>query len=328
MAPPALATASLLIAAVAAGGAGYFVDARADRREAAAERAFPPDGQIVEVDGRRVHAVVTGEGPDLVLIHGASGNARDFTFDLAGRLSDRYRVIAFDRPGMGWTDRVSDRFGGAINTLGESPYEQAAFLHAAALQLGAEQPIVLGHSYGGAVALAWALRHDPAALVLLAAASNPWPGGLGALYAVNASALGGAGFVPLITAFAPGAQAEKVMASIFTPQSVPEGYADHVGVGLTLRRETLRANARQVNSLRPHVVEMSALYPSLTLPVEILHGTEDTIVPLAIHSVPLSQQIPGATLTILDGVGHMPHHADPEAVTQAIDRAAARATAR
>ena len=115
------------------------------------------------------------------------------------------------------------------------------------------------------------------------------------------------------------------MASIFTPQPVPDGYSAHVGVGLTLRREALRANARQVNSLRPHVVEMSPLYPSLRLPVEILHGTEDTIVPLDIHSVPLSRQIPEATLTVLEGVGHMPHHADPDAVTEAIDRAAIRA---
>ena len=46
-----------------------------------------------------------GHGPDLVLIHGASGNLRDFTFDLAARLADRYRVIVFDRPGLGYTDR-------------------------------------------------------------------------------------------------------------------------------------------------------------------------------------------------------------------------------
>ena len=77
--------------------------------------------------------------------------------------------------------------------------------------------------------------------------------------------------------------------------------------------------------LRPHVVEMSELYPTLTLPVEILHGTDDTTVPLNIHSEPLARQIPGAILTRLQGVGHMPHHADPDAVLAAIDRAAVRA---
>ena len=55
------------------------------------------------VEGLRIHAVVAGSGPDLVLIHGASGSARDFTFGLLPELADRYRVIAFDRPGHGWS---------------------------------------------------------------------------------------------------------------------------------------------------------------------------------------------------------------------------------
>jgi pimeloyl-ACP methyl ester carboxylesterase len=80
-----------------------------------------------------------------------------------------------------------------------------------------------------------------------------------------------------------------------------------------------------VNTLRPHIVRMAERYPALDLPVEIVHGTEDEIVPLAIHSAPLAERVPGANLVILEGVGHMPHHADPEAVVAAIDRAAARA---
>ena len=109
------------------------------------------------------------------------------------------------------------------------------------------------------------------------------------------------------------------------PQNVPDGYIAHFGPELTLRRTTMRANAQQVNSLRPYVVEIKERYPGLNLPVEILHGTEDTIVPLAIHSEPLSRQIPGAVLTRMEGIGHTPHHADPQAVVDAIDRVAARA---
>ncbi len=84
----------------------------------------------------------------MILIHGASGNTRDFTFDLAKRLDDRYRVIAFDRPGLGWSDSAGD--------AGVSPLVQADILRAAADQLGVRNPIVVGHSYGGAVAMAWA----------------------------------------------------------------------------------------------------------------------------------------------------------------------------
>jgi pimeloyl-ACP methyl ester carboxylesterase len=261
-----------------------------------------------------------------VLIHGASGNTRDFTFDFVDRVKDRYRVTVFDRPGLGWTDRLPG-YGGATNTAAETPAEQAALLHAAAQQLNIANPLVLGHSYGGAVALAWALNHpeSTAGLVLLAGASNPWPGDLGALYEINSSAIGGATLVPLLSAFASKSRVDGVVQSIFAPQAPPDGYAGYVGAGLTLRSESLRANAQQVNSLRPHVVEMVKRYPSIQVPTEILHGTDDTVVPLDIHSEPLAGQIPGAVLTRLEGVGHMPHHAAPEAVTDAIDRAARRA---
>ena len=50
--------------------------------------------------------------------------------------------------------------------------------------------------------------------------------------------------------------------------------------------------------------------------MEIIHGDADTIVPLS---------VPNAVLTVLDGIGHMPHHAAPDAVEDAIDRAAQRA---
>lgn len=319
---------SFALAATLAGAA--YVNHSAGKREAVAEAAFPPEGRILDVNGTRVHAVVEGNGPDLILIHGASGNLRDFTYDFIDRIKDRYRVIAFDRPGLGWTDRIGDRFNGTFNTASETPYAQADLLYDAARQLGVTRPIVLGHSYGGAIALAWALDHpeDTGALVVLAGATNPWPGGLGPLYAINSSALGGSLFTPLLTAFAPQSQLQQTIDSIFAPQSAPEGYTQYVGAGLTVRRASLRANAQQVSSLRPHVVEMSKIYHTINIPVEIVHGTADTIVPLEVHSEPLSRQIPGAHLTQLDGVGHMPHHAAPQAVIDAIDRAAMRAQLR
>lgn len=318
---------TLFTALALVGGCGAIVDRRADTRETLAEAQFPPTGQLVQVNGRTVHAHIEGRGPDLVLIHGASGNTRDYTFSFVERMKNDYRVIVFDRPGLGWTDRVSDEFGGPFNTAAESPAQQAAFLQAAADQLGVRRPIVLGHSYGGAVALAWGLNRpeDTAALVVLSGASNPWPGGLGALYGIASSSIGGATVVPLIAAFAPTGRVDQALDGIFAPQSPPEGYAEYVGAGLTLRRDTLRANARQVNSLRPHVVEMSARYNTLPMPVEIVHGTADDVVPIHIHSEPLARQIPGSVLTRLDGIGHMPHHSAPDAVEAAIHRAAARA---
>lgn len=310
---------SLILAATAIGGCALLTDKRATAREAAAEVAFPPTGRLIDVHGTMVHADITGQGPDLVLIHGASGNSRDFTFALAQRLAKDYRVIAFDRPGLGWTEDLGED--------GVSPLLQARLLQSAAHELGVTRPIVVGHSYGGAVAMAWGLTDTPdvAALVILSGATMPWPGGLGAFYAVTGSRIGGATVIPAITAFASPAQAGAVIDSIFAPAPPPPGYADYVGAALTMRRESLRANARQVSGLKPYVTRMATEYPKLTLPVEILHGTADTIVPAQIHAIPLSRLLPNAQLTLLDGVAHMPHHTHPDAVIAAIDRAAIRA---
>jgi pimeloyl-ACP methyl ester carboxylesterase len=319
-----LATVSLILAALAAAG-GVVTLRTADRRAAAEEAAHPPSGRFVDVDGTRVHAWVAGSGHDVVLIHGAFGSLRDFTFDLAARLSDRYRVIAFDRPGLGYTGRTDPAYARPFAGSAESPAEQAALLAAAARQLGAESPIVVGHSMGGIVAMAWALDHDPSAVVMLAGVALPWPGDLGWIYQVNGTSIGGGLVTPLLSAWAPPTRLRDGVRATFAPQAMPEGYADHIGTYMPIRLPAFRANARQVNTLRPHVVEMEKRYPALSLPIEILHGDDDTTVPIAVHSGPLSRMIPSAALTILPGIGHMPHHAEPDAAVAAIDRAAARA---
>jgi pimeloyl-ACP methyl ester carboxylesterase len=105
---------------------------------------------------------------------------------------------------------------------------------------------------------------------------------------------------------------------------VPPGYDDHLGAALTLRRDTLATNTAHVNALRAELVTMEPHYRSLTLPVELIHGSADTIVPLHIHSAPLSGLLPNVRLTVIDGAGHMPHHAHATEVVAAIDRAALR----
>ena len=95
----------VLLGTVALAGATAW---QARAREAAAESAYPPAGQFVTVAGRRVHALVRGTGPDLVLIHGASGSLRDFSFELVDQLARDFRVIALDRPGFGWSDPLPE----------------------------------------------------------------------------------------------------------------------------------------------------------------------------------------------------------------------------
>ncbi|MDJ1007130.1 MAG: alpha/beta hydrolase [Paracoccaceae bacterium] len=291
-------------------------------RTARAEATYPPAGAFVEVEGRRVHYVEMGGGPALVLIHGAFGSHRDFTYRIADRLADRYRVIAFDRPGLGYSDPIHPS---AFANAAESPAEQARHLAGALRRLGVEDPIVLGHSFGGIVALAWALDHDPAAVVLVAGVALPWPGDLGWLYRVNGTVLGGGLVSPVLTGATPMARIEEGVRATFAPAPMPAGYADHIGAYMPIRLPVFRSNARQVNWLRPHVVAMEERYTSLDLPIEIVHGDADTTVPIAVHSGPLSERLDTVRLTVIEGAGHMPHHTHEDAVVAAVDRAATRA---
>ena len=290
---------------------------RLSARDAAARTDHPPLGQFVNVGGQQVHLWVQGNGPDLVLIHGANGNLREFTMGLAGHLTDRYRVITVDRPGLGYSDPMP---GGDSSVAG-----QARVLRAAVAQIGATRPIVLGQSYGGAVALAWALQERPSALVLVSAVSMPWPGTLDPWYRLTSTALGRATLVPLASAFVPQAYVRRAVEGVFAPETPPDGYSEMLGIDLTLRRTAMAANVMQINNLRPEIVMMEQAYPSLSVPVELIHGDADTVVPLAIHAAKLAPLLPDANLTILQGAGHMPHHTRPDDVIAAIERAASRA---
>lgn len=317
-----LLVASLGVASLGLAGCAALVDARATSREAAWRTQNPPEGQFMEVDGHRVHYVERGSPragrPSLVLIHGANGNTRDLTFGLTARLESDYHVIVLDRPGLGWSD-----------TLGEvdnDPRVQARHLQAAVRQLGVRRPVVVGQSYGGSVAMAWALEDEDntAALVLIAAPTYPWEGQLGPWYRINDSALGRPAR-NLVAAFAPESYIEEVIASIFAPQPVPQGYNAYIGSGLSLQRATLENNTRQVNALNGYLREMHMRYSELSLPIEQVHGDADTTVGLEIHSRRLAEELPNATLQVLEGVGHMPHHTTPDDILAAIERAVSRA---
>lgn len=280
-----------------------------------------PEGQFVTLPQGQVHAIVKGEGPDLVMIHGANSNARDFSFDLIDRMADDFRVIAFDRPGFGYSDSLGEPL---------SPMKQAELLRRAAQQLEVDQPIVLGHSYGGAVALAWALRagDDVAGLTLLAPASHPWPGELGFWYQLSASALGQHVVLPMISHVVPRGLVEGSLERVFQPNEVPDGYLDHLGFDLTLRTSQMQINALQIDRLEGYLEAMVPEYPDLSIPIEVVHGRADRTVGLQYHAERLEAEVDSVNLTRVEGMGHMPHHADPERVADAIRRTAERAGVR
>src|SRR5271166_2877077 len=129
------------------------------------EKTAPPQGRFLELDGERLHMLDTGAGPPVVMIHGLSGQMGNFTHSLVGRLCGDFRVVAFDRPGSGYSTRSPD--------ADASLRAQAATLAKAIGMLKLERPVLVGHSLGGAVALAIALDHpDCAGVVALISPST------------------------------------------------------------------------------------------------------------------------------------------------------------
>src|ERR671913_333297 len=139
------------------------------------EARYPPHGRFAEVAGGRLHYVELGPGRaaqgTILLLHGASGSSGDTIAALGEPLSKRFRVIALDRPGSGWSDR--------IGADASSPAVQGRIIREFLDGIGVKRAIVVGHSWAGALATNLALDHADlvSGLVLLAPATHPWPGG-------------------------------------------------------------------------------------------------------------------------------------------------------
>lgn len=306
----------LIAAAVAAGVLALTVRSLARR----AQRAHPPAGRFLEVDGVRLHYVERGQGQPLVLLHGDGLMLQDFEASgLLERAAGSYRVIAFDRPGYGYSTRPRGRVW--------TPEAQARLLRQALEQLGVEHPIVVGHSWGALVALALALA-DPACvrgLVLLsgyyyptfrfdvAVLSPPALPVVGDLMRYTVSPLLGRLTWPLFRR------------RLFGPGPVPPGFADFP-VSMVLRPAQLRAAAAEAALLIPAAARLSRRYHEIAAPVAIAAGADDRYLSTRHHSLRLHEALHGSELLTAPGVGHMIHHNAPETVMaaiEAVERAAA-----
>ncbi len=289
-----------------------------------AEKNAPPLGAFVETGGERLHVLDIGPResalPPIVLIHGASVNLRDMKLALGDELSKTRRVIMVDRPGRGYSTRPED--GWRLD-------RQAQLIRGAVRSLGVERPIVLGQSFGGAVALSYALQYQDeiAGLVLLAPVSHEWPGGVA--WYNKASGWPVAGFLfrrLVIPVYAP-LMAEGSVIKSFAPDAAPEGYYEAAGIPLLFRAKDFRSNAEDLRNLKPQIVAMSGRYGEIRVPAAVMTGAKDPTVSPTIHSAALSREIPGVLYEVLPETGHALHHSQTGRILAAIDRVSAAATA-
>jgi pimeloyl-ACP methyl ester carboxylesterase len=304
------------LVAAALGAAAWF-NRRAARR---AEADNPPIGKFVEVDGVRLHYVERGDGDPLVMLHGMGSLVQDFLGSgLIDRAAERYRVIAFDRPGYGYSDRPNGQTW--------TPEAQAAVIRAALAKLGVVRPLVLGHSWGTLPALALTLDHpdEVAGLVLMAGPYFPIARPDPILMALPALPVIGAVLANTTSPLLARATRGAVIRKIFAPNPAPPEF-DRFPVGLGLRPGQIRATAGDAGLLQLAELRLANRYSQLRLPTAIVAGDSDQLVPFE-HAERLRQLLPHSSFHRLSDVGHMVHWIALDDVMAAIDTVAARAFA-
>lgn len=307
-APPRAGT-GLAVAAAALAAAAVF-----NRIDAArAERRCPPVGRILDVDGVALHVLERGSGDPVVLIHGSGSLIQDFTTSgLVERLAETRRVIVFDRPGYGYSDRPR----GSTWT----PERQAALLVAACARMGVERPVVLGHSWGTLVALAWALDHPAAVSGLVLASGYYFP--TARVDAIPTTIMGLHVIGDLLTSTIAPLQVRITgpasFRMIFAPAELPRRFLDEMPFGLMLRPGQLRATAADSGQMPAAAARLAKRYAELTLPITVLWGEGDKLVGQEGQSARLLRERPHASGTEIAGGGHMLHHVRPDLVADAI----------
>jgi pimeloyl-ACP methyl ester carboxylesterase len=276
-----------------------------------------PDMKFVDAAGVQTHVESWGTGEPILLIHGASSHIGTWQPTIVPMLRERFHVVAYDRPGMGFTEeRPQD-----ADTLAVQARVAASVIE----QSGLNKPIVVAHSWGGAVALRLALDRPDlvGGLVLIAPVAYEWPGGVSwHLYWSSNPLVGGLFNNVLAQPFA-GNAVKQGMAESFTPNEPPAGWLEAAEVSLAARPGALRANGEDMVAAKREVTAQQARYSDIKVPVGILVGDGDKVVSPTIHSLRLAEVLPNARIDVLRGVGHLPQEIAPDRFRKLLDWVAA-----
>ena len=273
---------------------------------------MPPAGQFIEIDNARIRYVEDGDGPAVLILHGASSNAEDMRLALGDHMSG-FRAIYVDRPGLGWSERPD---------IDWTPEREAALLAELISRLELDAPVVVGHSWGGAITMRLAIDHGDvlSGIVLIGA---PLHSGVGeAAWYNRASRLFGIG--PVITRLIiPLVGPSRINAGLeetFHPQPVPAGYAEAVQINRIFQASIFKANAEDMAQVNDHLARQENLYSGVTVPAVFLAGAADRVVYTSRHSNLVAATLPNAELIVREDWGHMLHHNAPDVVADAVRR--------
>jgi pimeloyl-ACP methyl ester carboxylesterase len=304
------------VAAAATVGA-LAISALVNRRLAKnAEHGNPPAGRFLEVNGVRLHYVERGSGAPLVLLHGNGSMIQDFEssglIDLAAK---NYRVIVFDRPGFGHSDRPRN--------VVWTPAAQAELISSALHRLCVSHAIVLGHSWGASVAVALALKYPKLVQGLVLASGYYYPTFRPDMVALSAPAVPLVGDVMghTISPMVSRVMWPLLMAKIFGPRSVPQKF-EGFPKELALRPSQIRASAAESALMIPNAFHFRDEYANLKMPMVIVAGEDDRLVDIDAQSSRLHRDVPQSRFHRVPGTGHMIHQTATGVVMSAINEVA------
>jgi pimeloyl-ACP methyl ester carboxylesterase len=279
-----------------------------------AESDNPAAGRFLDVNGVRLHYVERGSGAPLVLLHGNGSMIQDFeSSGLVDLAAKNYRVIVFDRPGFGHSDRPRN--------VVWTPAAQAELINSALQRLGISHAIVCGHSWGASVAVALALKYPKLVQGLVLASGYYYPTLRPDVVALSGPAVPLVGDVLRYT-LAPilsRVMWPLLMAKIFGPRPTPkkfEGFPKE----MALRPSQIRASAAESALMIPGAVEFRDQYANLKMPVSIIAGEEDRLIDIDEQSYRLHGDIAQSKFHRVPGAGHMVHQTATGSVMSAIDQ--------
>jgi pimeloyl-ACP methyl ester carboxylesterase len=276
-------------------------------------------GEFVVVNGINLHYKSQGFGRPVVLLHGNSGSHLDFPKELIERLSVEFRVIVFDRPGHGLSERPED----LILTV----EQQAEILQSALRQLGVEKPLLVGHSWGGSLVLAFALKHPQqfsGAVLLAPYAFHSEESQSRLEYFLGATLptlpIVGNVAIRLLTPLVGEWLIEHGLKEAFHPAPVPPHYLETAKRHWT-RATQVRAYAEDEKTIDESLARLSPQFSAIQKPVVIVAGELDALVPPDDHAVRLHDNVAESRLVVLPDVGHQIPHTHPDEVIKAINLA-------
>jgi len=261
----------------------------------------------------KLNHLSAGIGTPVVLIHGSYGSLQDYTYSIFKDVAARYHAIAVDLPGHGRSRRTR-----LVMTL----TDHAEALHELLVDLKVQNPVLVGHSWGGAVVLAYALKYpdEVSGIVLLAAYTTPFEKLQFKYRLTTAPIVGGVFASALVRPFARFGDPLKLVEDSFKPNIAPPDYAK-AAVAQAAEPAAFQATSEDIKSLGTDLKEIQARLGEIKIPVIIVAGDSDAVAPLERHAIPLHNKLANSELIVLPGVGHQPHFAKPDMALYAISLA-------